>query len=349
MTAELMHDGQSFNEPERRRAFDFVPVQEERRNGPSSWQDFEYQARLADQWGIPLPAYLVAGLVELDIIPDVGVGGEGATTEVLAKNASREMAAVSGRYLDAVKNYPIQEPQQGKDRQTEVAIIPSLTGASTASGWQPGHTYVYASKDPFHALNPELVTATTDLIETTMDQASKLHTTRDPELTYLNASRSRGGKKKTLLTKALTDIDPGMADWIDHLPDAERLRPVAKPWSDIDTVIADKDTLQSGEPTFTEIPQTPAQQVLMGASGDGRAVREREAWERAMMLEAIHEMDLPDGALTITSLGTGTGEPAMDTALDVMNQIHGEGSFTVTVNGVDLNAASLAVASHIAE
>jgi hypothetical protein len=87
----------------------------------------------------------------------------------------------------------------------------------------------------------------------------------------------------------------------------------------------------------------------MGASGDGRAVREREAWERAMMLEAIHEMDLPDGALTITSLGTGTGEPAMDTALDVMNQIHGEGSFTVTVNGVDLNAASLAVASHIAK
>lgn len=268
-------------------------------------------------------------------------------TEALKQDVTAEMIMAAARYKVAVTIYPVHEPEPGEARQTIVSVAPSTREISTASGWRPVHTYEYSSKDPFHDLNPELVMATSDLISTTMAQAARLHPTRDPELTYLNLARSRKGRKQTLLTHELIDIDLGMGDWITHLPDAERLRPVAKPWSDEPTVILDETVKDSD--VFVEIPQTPAQQTLMGASGDGWGVREREAWERSKISEIIESADASNGELTITSLGTGTGEPAVDSALAVMERKYGEGAFKVTVNGIDVNPNSLKVAAHIAK
>lgn len=264
----------------------------------------------------------------------------------VALTAEMEMLRASTEYMEAVANYPIREPAHDL-RQTTVTIQPPRQEASTPTGWKPSRTFEYGSHDPFHDLNPELVKATTGLIETTIAQAQNLRPTNDPELTYLSTARSKRGKKMTLLTKSLTAIDPGLADWITHLPDAERLRPVAKPWSDEPTYIFNPEGTD-GEDSLSAIPPTPAQQVLMGASGDGRAVREREAWERTMMLDAIRQADLKDGTLTITSLGTGTGEPAMDTSIDVMHTIFGESGYKIVVNGFDVNPASLATATQIA-
>ncbi len=259
--------------------------------------------------------------------------------DTLAEEAAHAMDHASKVFLEAVANYPIQEPAP-EDRHTEVTIAPAEAFESV-SGWKPNQTFNYASYDPFQALNPEVVEATTGLISTTITQAEALRLTHDPELAYLTASRSKGNKKPTLLTKKITDTDAGICDWISHLPDAERLRIVAKPWRSEGTIVVGED----GQ--IVEIPQTPPLQALVGAAGDGRAVREREAWERHAMAEAIDEVSLAGDNLVITSLGTGTGEPAMDTAIDVMGTKHG-GDCAITVNGFDVNPRSLAVAQHIA-
>ena len=97
--------------------------------------------------------------------------------------------------------------------------------------------------------------------------------------------------------------------------------------------------------SFVELETSPALRALAGGSNDGRAVREREAWERMVVAAFASERSLPDNVLRITSLGTGTGEPAIDSGLAAMEDRGGK----VEVYGVDVSPDSLRVAEHLAE
>ena len=251
-----------------------------------------------------------------------------------------EMAWAKSDFLKAVREHPAVE-LIGAARLTTVDITPVEADAALP-GWKPVQTYIYKSIDPFQSANPKLVAATTSFIQTAMVQAAMLKNTKDPELTYLSINRSGKGKKQTLLTELVRSTDPGIDDWITNLPDAERLRPVASPHKNTPTIIRTKDG------KIVEIPLTDALQALVGTAGDGRAVREREAWERIMVRDVIANTKLPDNKLVITSLGTGTGEPAMDTAIDAMQTVHGDAKYSIQVNGFDINPNSLAIAEHIA-
>jgi hypothetical protein len=266
-----------------------------------------------------------------------------------AESIRRIMFVAGARFRQAVDGLDTIEPETDHERRTTInveKIIDPLGEAHPLSGaWRPFASYEYTSKDPYQEHNPELTFAMTQLIHTVMDIASVVRHSNDPTLTYLGNQRSRGGKKPTVLTAALMDIDPGIADWTSHLPDAERLRPVAGPWSDI-TTITTYDGL-----TFQEQRMTKALQALMGGSGDGVGVRERQAWQRHV-LGYLKDMLTPQieksQALVITSLGTGTGEPIMDTGTSLIEDLYGSAGFSTIVNGFDVNPRSLAVAGYIA-
>lgn len=261
--------------------------------------------------------------------------------EDIAESAKQVMAAAGRNFLRMIHAHPVAEPPK-EARRTEIEIVPADMDVALPA-WKPAAAYVYRSYDPFHALNPGLVHATTEYIKAAMDQADILRPTRDPDLTYLSINRSAKGKKPTLLTTMVRATDAGIDDWVSHLPDAERLRPVANPWSDVPTIIYDK-----GE-GLVEVPQTRALQALVGGAGDGRAVREREAWERFVVGRQIAQVELPDRTFTVTSLGTGTGEPAMDTAIAAIENFQDSTTdYKIRVNGYDVNANSLAIAQHIA-
>ena len=218
------------------------------------------------------------------------------------------------------------------------------------NGWQPAEVKAYGSDDPYQRENPELTAATTDWIENTVAVTQRLRAASkelgkdDATLAYLSGKRAAGGRRMTIATETIADADEGIKDWLTHLPDAERLRPVAHPWKDGTTVVYDKEA-----DSFQEISSTPALQALTGGSGDGRAVREREAWERGILPEVIKSELLEDKTLKITSLGTGTGEPSMDTGLAVMNELYPDNTGKVQVTGFDVKPLSLKVATHMAE
>lgn len=260
----------------------------------------------------------------------------------LGEHCAAIVSAAADRFKGIVADYAIREPEHRAERQTTVSFT-SEEGSSFArpGGWQPKEAYRYQSFDPYQFLNPDLTEATTELIDTTMAQADILRETNDPTLTYLSARRGSQGKRMTPITRALVESDPIVGEWIVHLPDAERLRPVAHPWSDEATVVMQEDG------SFKEIPNTKELNALVGGAGDGRAVREREGWERECLSVFVKPEQLKDQTLVITSLGTGTGEPAMDTGRAMMQEAYGDNS-TVVVHGFDVSPKSLKVAEYMA-
>ena len=249
-----------------------------------------------------------------------------------------EMQTVTGDFMATVNATPPIEPAPGEARDTEMIVY--LSAQEAASGaWHPNRVLEYASFDPYQKLNPVLTQATTDLIERTMGVTDALGTSQEPTLAYLDSRRARNGKNATIVTKMLAACDQTMGQWMNRLPNAECLRPVAHPWADLGMVVWDEATK-----TFQELKSSPALLALAGGSNDGRAVREREAWER-MMIKAFVAEHPDEHTLRLTSLGTGTGEPAIDSGLAAMK--HREGR--LEVHGVDAIEESLRVAEHIAE
>ncbi|HSH18004.1 MAG TPA: hypothetical protein VK978_01335 [Candidatus Saccharimonadales bacterium] len=261
------------------------------------------------------------------------------SNESLAAEATAVLTEAANTYQAAIAEMPAVEPKNPADRLTHVGF--SETEAPvTANGWSPARAYTYHSYDPYQALNPGHVKATADFIDIAKDQINKLRITHDPKLTYLGTDRAKN--ESTLVTEIVKNMDPGIDAWVSELPAAEGLRPVAKPWNNEPIIVMD----ETGK--IIDLPQTAALRAFVGGGGDGRAVREREAWERSMMRGILQQAELPDRTLTITSLGTGTGEPAMDTALEVMKAAYQDGDYAVVVNGFDISGRSLAIAQDIA-
>lgn len=249
------------------------------------------------------------------------------------------------------------------ERETEIALRP-VTSADLAaeSGWKPEHVQVYTSQDPFQQANPKLTAAADSLGERTVGLIHRLRLldpeAADPALTYLSLSRSGRGRRPTIITEGLCETDPGIADWIRHLPDAEELAPVANPWSDcgslraahVEAAAADGSTTRAvkiGPDLLPEVffrANTRLLSALVGGGNDGLAVRERDAWERVILPQLIDMTAISD-ELRLTSIGTGTGEPAIDTGLAMARQTE---QHTLKVVGYDINPASLAVAQVVA-
>jgi hypothetical protein len=265
------------------------------------------------------------------------------TVEGLKTSVAEQMNSITSRFLAGVAKYPRREPENIADRQTTLSFAEANAEDYRLGDWRPSRVQVYSSRDPWQESNPELTHVANSLIESTMQVAEQIKTsgTRDSSLTYLDAGRARGGRRSTVITSCLTSMSEEVADWMNGLPAAERLRPVANPWSDTNTVLRNKDG------TFIEIPLGHALTAITGGSNDGRAVREREAWQQAVVRSFVDTDQLDDNKLRITSLGTGTGEPAMQTGLALVANAEKEG--TVEVNGFDINENSLAIAGYIAE
>lgn len=228
------------------------------------------------------------------------------------------------------------------ERDTEIFLTDVDSAEHRIEGWAP-RVRQYASRDPWQEANPELAQATNDMIEATMAVTRRSAGSEDPSLAYLDGKRANGGRKATIATEALIAADETMGTWIKTLPRAENLRAVAQPWKSVKTILRDKNT---GE--FTEIESSNHLIALTGGSGDGRAVREREAWERQTVTDIISAEQLAGGELRLTSLGTGTGEPAMDSGIAIVRDLVGEEG-KVSITGYDVNPNSLAIAQKLAE
>ncbi len=278
-------------------------------------------------------------------LPDVDIDTKSVdAVEGLKLSVAEQMREITSRFLTDVATTPRIEPRNVADRQTTVSLTDkNAEDYRLADGWRPGAVKSYDSYDPWQAYNPDLTAAANTLIESTIQVAEQIEVsgTRDPSLTYLDSRRANGGKRSTVITAHLNAMSEEVADWMMGLPAAERLRPVASPWSDTRTILRNKDG------SFVEIPMDDVLNTITGGSNDGRAVREREAWQRKVVQELIDTDQLDDNRLNITSLGTGTGEPAMQTGLALVANTEKEG--TVVVNGFDINQNSLAIAGYIAE
>lgn len=226
-------------------------------------------------------------------------------------------------------------------RNTIPRFEPALLDTSDLpANWVPSIRH-YSSEDPFQKNNPSLTIAAKGLIASTIGVAYDVAFTNDPTLTYEDLNRANGGKNATVITRALMSIDPATSRWITGLPRAEQLRPVAKPYIDGGAVTLDEDM-----GVFSTALGSKAFFAIVGGANDGWAVREREAVEKAIIADAFKDSAHKD-SLYVTSFGTGTGEPAMDTALQVMRNLGG--AFNVVVNGIDINPVSLAIAQELAK
>lgn len=293
------------------------------------------------------PEVLVATQAEMGTVtvlhPDLVELKEAAEDPAEAKRADIEerMRVIAARFEVAIADEPEAETPVSAASMKLTFAEENAEDFKTDTGWAPGKVLSYASTDPFREANPGLAQAGTELIAGVVELASEIGHTDDPTLAYLDARRNHGGKRATVITQGLMDIDPGIADWISHLPGSERLRPVARPSKDGTTLIFENDA-------FTEVPKTKALSALVGGSGDGRAVIEREAWEAQTGIEDLNPDDLDGNTLQLISLGSGTGEPAMDTGITMMKEHFGE-DFKVVVDGFDIDYNALMVAGKMAE
>jgi hypothetical protein len=262
--------------------------------------------------------------------------------------------AAAGRHLhQTIDAYPINEPADPAHRKTTVSIeLLSTEGSppplALSSGWRPDAVYHYGSIDPWQICNPERTRAMQYLVDTVVEHAHIGHRYKEWELAYGqdDSGRSRSGRKATALTKAIIAIDGCLGEWVKGVPRAESLRPIASPWSDTQIITRD------GDRGFSYVTMSPAMLALAGGLGDSRGVRERAAWESLMLMrmqDTLRQYVERDDALILTSLGTGTGEPIMDTGIDLMSAMCGDSASRIIVNGFDLDADSLAVATHLAE
>jgi hypothetical protein len=146
----------------------------------------------------------------------------------------------------------------------------------------------YESNDPFHQHNSTIVDATTrllDVLHASCQSAESLQ----PFL-YSDPRRSCRGKRASPVTQAFASLDDFLRDWIWDLPNPQCLLVPASPWSD------------------TASFSTVLGRALLGGSSHGRALREREQWQR---LTARSALERGDQATTL-SLGVGSLRPILD-------------------------------------
>jgi hypothetical protein len=205
------------------------------------------------------------------------------------------------------------------------------------TAWQPA-VKQYSYIDPFSEANPTHAFATTALIQGTQRVVSEVGASQDPQLAYLNLERAGGGRHDTVITKGLKSIDQASGLWIGGLPGAPFLRVVAKPYPDGAVINSDKHG------NITVLPTSDALLSVVGGAKDGVAVRERAALQKSII---AHYMAGRDGdTLSIVSFGSGTSEPVVDIAIELMQSRKQD--FTVNVAGVDVSIPSLNVAHAIA-
>jgi hypothetical protein len=229
------------------------------------------------------------------------------------------------------------------DGQTEISWKQVDEKAYGDASWRPRRVFEYSSVDPYWTANPELTAATNIWISSAMKITSQLKSfyPNNPQLAYVNGKRANGGRRMTLPTQTIAGVDPVLGNWIETLPRAENLRPVANIGAPL--LVYDK------ERGIVKVPTSRALQALTGGSYDGRGVRERGAWE-SEIVKSIDPASLTEGKLVITSLGTGTGEPAADSGIGLARKYSAQyGPLGVLVHGYDIKESSLKVATHIAE
>src|SRR5215472_7407096 len=241
------------------------------------------------------------------------------------------------RFIAAVTSIDPVEPPPGPARETTLRVHPLHDAEVGRRQCWPAAIWRYESSDPYHELNPRLVSATTDLIQRTMAITRDLVSSEDASLAYLDIRRAR--KRPTVVTRMLAECDPGIGGWMSRLPFAPCLQPAAHPWRDRGMVIWDSDAQG-----VREMATTPALRALMGGCNDGRAVRERAAWERMIVAALVDERAWHGATLRMVSLGTGTGEPVVDAGLAATR----DGAGRVEVLGVDIDRDSLRIAEHLA-
>ncbi len=249
------------------------------------------------------------------------------------------MGSITCRFLDEVESRQIKELNDPSEKAMGISFHVS-DDVETETGWKPKTTYVYTTNHPFAEMNPEVAKAAEKLIKDTIAISRVNKDSGDPELTYLDIQRSKGGKKPTVVTQALISMDKGLGDWIRRLPSSEGIRAVADPYLDGGAVYLD----ENGEPYFEK--NTKVMCALLGGSKDGRSVIEREAWEELMIHKYAQFLEGREGQdnsekLKIASLGSGTGLSVMRAALAVLGS-RGE----VTVDGFDIDENALKIAEY---
>jgi hypothetical protein len=234
-------------------------------------------------------------------------------------------------------------------RSPSISFAPEDETGYAVGNWHPASVSRYSVTNPYQEHNSKLTNAATNLIGATMAFTGKYKHSGDPKLAYLDVNRASGKEDKmTTATKNLCSIDPskpgsnewGIEDWIKHLPNPEQLRVVAHPYGDVSTVMWNKEKQQ-----VVEYKNTPELRALVGGANDGRGIGDREAFQKTITAQFVDPNMLQDNKVRITSLGTGTGEPTMDSGLALM-QPHGG---KVEVTGYDVSEDALKTASYMAD
>ncbi|NEA37538.1 hypothetical protein [Streptomyces sp. SID13031] len=271
---------------------------------------------------------------------------EGAAVSELASWASEQVGIAGDRFRGTVDACDINEPSADKRAITTRHLQIDPEPYRLPNGWIPQRVVAYGSTDPFIDNNPLVAAAASDFVAEILKTTNRLATTNEAVLTYLSSCRPRRGRRPTVVTKGLIDLDPGFGRWIQSLPDAEQLRVVAQPWSDTPTILHNKR-----DGGIVELPNSKFLRALTGGANDGWGVRERAAEEAEIIRSHLAENAamFRRGPLRIASVGSGTGEPMMDAAAAALLQEFGTAnSPMITVYGADLNPSSLAVAEHLA-
>ncbi len=266
-------------------------------------------------------------------------------TVSLERRATHHMEAVTARYQDDLAWREVTVPAE-----PEVVVdFEPLRPAEVLPGHsEPAGTVLrYSTLDPWQEENPALVDAVgrltdgtiavTEMVEAEIKEKRDAGVDIHPKgLTYVNSRRNGKGKNLTVVTRELCTFDDGLEDWITHLPEAERLHPVAHP--DEGTFV-----LNEAGDGIDNIPSTLALQALAIGSKNGRAVRERTAVMHTML---PHLVDLGRLAgqevIRLADMGSGTGDPGQRSAVSLLQHLGPEAY--ALVNGYDLNPKSLKVA-----
>lgn len=262
-----------------------------------------------------------------------------------ARIAMNQMGFAVGRFKDSVDKAPEQDSPSASRNMS--MMFEELDPKEYDLGdWAPARTLRYSYSNPFAEINPELARSSRVLysdVTAILRGVEAMVGHGDGTLTYIKNGRgSRGGKRFTEITQSLANADLEINAWLRTLPNAECLRVVAHPWPET-------KTLKLGEDG--EIVERPSSKLLRALVGGeiGRDVIAREVWERAIMSKHLKQSVVADGRLSITSIGTGTGEPIIDTGIQFLNDIKAGSPLELEINGFDVNPSALAVADRIAK
>ncbi|HSX30153.1 MAG TPA: hypothetical protein VLE73_06355 [Candidatus Saccharimonadales bacterium] len=284
------------------------------------------------------------------------------SADVIRGRVTAAMTEVAQTFSDTIQDIDIVVPEDTRVRLELHDVDPK--DVELPEGWVPRSVKRYKTVDPWHEENPDIVKAVKKLTEDTVAMAEDVRgdirrmravgLSDGRDLAYQDAHRNARGKRTTPITRALMDIDPErygtmddpmtMAEWIRRLPNAEGLYPVAHPDGGMYVLVDPKTGVVQHRPS------TKALMALTLGSQNGRGVREREvlmehSTREHLETEAMQKRIHRKGAVWLTDLGSGTGDPGMRIGLSTAPLLGPDGK--VIVNAYDNNPNSLAVAKHI--